>query len=139
MVLASVAMGMLAAALLSLPFVRTYGQLVAYAVVMGCAGGTVTVLFFTVWAQLFGRKQLGKIQGIAQMMTVVASALGPVVLAEVKVQYNSYLPAIVSLGVIAAVFSVLIAVVPIPVRVCNTGVDDANESTDWTSNFPAQV
>ena len=53
--LAAIAMSLLAAALLSLPFVTTYPQLVTYAVAMGCAGGMVTVLFFTIWAQLFGR------------------------------------------------------------------------------------
>ncbi|MDB5336589.1 MAG: transporter, partial [Planctomycetaceae bacterium] len=46
-VLAAVAMGLLAAALLGLPFVSTYSALVTYAVVMGSAGGMVTVLFFT--------------------------------------------------------------------------------------------
>ena len=114
--IASVAMGLLASALLGLPFVSTYPALVTYAVAMGCAGGMVTVLFFTIWAQLFGRSQLGKIQGVAQMLTVVASALGPVVLAEVKARTGSYLPAIVWLGLTAAVLAVLIAIVPIPRR-----------------------
>jgi len=114
--LAAVAMSLLATALLGLPFVSTYPQLVTYAVAMGCAGGMVTVLFFTIWAQLFGRAQLGKIQGIAQMMTVVASAVGPVVLAEVKVRTGSYLPAIVGLGVLAAATAAAIAVIPNPCR-----------------------
>ncbi|MDB5335085.1 MAG: Major Facilitator Superfamily protein, partial [Planctomycetaceae bacterium] len=105
-----------AAALLGLPFVSTYSGLVTYAVVMGSAGGMVTVLFFTIWAQLFGRAQLGKIQGVAQMLTVIASALGPVVLAEVKTRTGSYLPAIVSLGLMAAVLAVTIPLVPIPKR-----------------------
>jgi MFS family permease len=113
---AATAMGLLAVALLGLPFVSSRPALVTYAVAMGCAGGMVTVLFFTIWAQLFGRTQLGKIQGIAQMLTVFASALGPVILAEVKVRTGSYLPAIVSLGFTAAVLAVAIAVVPIPTR-----------------------
>ncbi|MDB5392302.1 MAG: transporter [Planctomycetaceae bacterium] len=115
-VLAAIAMSLLAAALLALPFVSTYSELVAYAVAMGFAGGMVTVLFFTIWAQLFGRTELGKIQGVAQMLTVIASALGPVVLAEVKVRTGSYVPAIVSLGGCAAVLAVGMLLVPIPAR-----------------------
>ena len=115
-VLASLAMSLLAAALLGLQFVSTYSALVTYAIAMGCAGGMVTVLFFLVWAQLFGRTHLGRIQGIAQMMTVFASALGPRVLADVKTRTGSYLPAIVSLGVIAFMVAVAIAIVPLPKR-----------------------
>lgn len=115
-VLAAGAMSLLAAALLGLPFVRTYSGLVAYAVVMGFAGGMVTVLFFTIWAQLYGQIQLGKIQGVAQMLTVIASALGPVVLAEVNLRTGSYLPAIICLGLVAALFAIGIALVPLPDR-----------------------
>ena len=115
-VLASIAMSLLAAALLGLPFVSTFPALVTYAVAMGCAGGMVTVLFFTIWAQLYGRAQLGRIQGVAQMMTVVASGLGPLLLAEVKVRTGSYLPAIIGLGLTAATIAAGIAVVPKPIR-----------------------
>ncbi len=114
--LAAVAISLLSAALLGLPFVNTYSTLVTYAVVYGCAGGMVTVLFFTIWPKLFGRSHLGRIQGAAQMMTVVASAVGPAFLAEVKVRTGSYLPSIVALGLVAAVLAVAIAVVPLPRR-----------------------
>lgn len=111
---ASVALSLLATALLGLPFVATYSALVTYAIAMGCAGGMVTVLFFTVWAQLFGRAHLGRIQGVAQMLAVVASALGPVVLAEVKTRTGSYMPAIICLGLMAAALAAVFALVPIP-------------------------
>jgi MFS family permease len=48
---------------------------------MGLAGGLVMVLFFSVWPKVYGRRHLGRIQGSAQALTVVASALGPVLLA----------------------------------------------------------
>ena len=50
------------------------------------------------------------------MLTVFASALGPVVLAEVKTRTGSYLPAIISLGLIAAVLAVAVVLVPNPRR-----------------------
>lgn len=113
---AATAMTLLSAALLGLPFVSTYGALVVYAIAMGCAGGMVTVLFFAVWARLYGRSHLGRIQGVAQMLTVIASALGPKVLAHVKETTGSYLPAIVVLGGMAAVLAVVVALVPVPQR-----------------------
>ncbi len=113
---AAAAMTLLASALLGLRFVSTYPELVVYAVAMGCAGGMVTVLFFAVWARLYGRAHLGRIQGVAQLLTVVASALGPRILATVKEETGSYQPAIVALGLLAAAMAVLVAIVPLPRR-----------------------
>jgi MFS family permease len=41
----------------------------------------IMVLFFSVWPRVFGRRDLGTIQGTAQALTVLASALGPLLLA----------------------------------------------------------
>ena len=114
--LLSIAMAILSAALLSLPYIRNYTALVAYAIVMGIAGGMVTVLFFTVWARLYGRTHLGRIQGIAQLLTVFASALGPVIMAEVRAQLDTYYPAVMSFGAVSAMLAVAAAFVPIPRR-----------------------
>ena len=54
------------------------------------SGGIVTVVFFTVWGQVFGRTHLGRIQGSAQAATVVASAVGPLLLAETLRRTGSY-------------------------------------------------
>lgn len=85
-----IGMAVLAASLLSLPSVETYTHVVFYAVTMGVAGGVVTVVFFSVWGQVFGRRHLGRIQGCAQMMTVFASAVGPLLLATTLQQRGSY-------------------------------------------------
>ena len=75
-------MAVLGGALIALPLVQTQLQVVLYGVTMGAAGGVVTVVFFSVWGQAFGRTHLGRIQGSAQTMTVLASAVGPLLLAE---------------------------------------------------------
>jgi hypothetical protein len=77
------AIGMLivTAALLILPTANSPAALMTYGALMGVAGGVITVVFFGCWAKAFGRAHLGKIQGAAQVMTVLASALGPVLLA----------------------------------------------------------
>ncbi len=88
--LMGVGMAVLAVALLALPHVQSHRQVVLYAVAMGVAGGIVTVVFFSVWGQVFGRSHLGRIQGCAQMMTVLASAVGPLLLAETLERTGSY-------------------------------------------------
>lgn len=71
----------LAAGLIALPLVSTLAQVMMWAVAMGLGGGLVMVLFFAVWGRLFGRRDLGRIQGVAQALTVIASAVGPLLLA----------------------------------------------------------
>jgi MFS family permease len=88
--LMGVGMAVLGVALIALPLVRTHTHVVLYGVTMGAAGGVVTVVFFSVWAQAFGRAHLGRIQGCAQMMTVFASAIGPLLLAETLRRTGSY-------------------------------------------------
>jgi MFS family permease len=87
---AGLGMAVLAAALIALPLVKTYTHVMLYGIAMGIAGGVVTVVFFSVWGQMFGRTHLGRIQGCAQMMTVFASAVGPLLLAETLKQTGSY-------------------------------------------------
>ena len=48
---------------------------------MGLAGGFVMVVFFSFWGRAYGRAHLGRIQGAAQALTVLASAVGPLLLA----------------------------------------------------------
>ena len=57
---------------------------------MSVAGGMVTVVFLSVWGQVFGRVHFGRIQGFAQMMTVLASVLGPLLLADTLERTGSY-------------------------------------------------
>src|SRR5262249_30602294 len=100
------AMGLLAAALLVFPHLTTETQVYAQASVMGTAGGIVTVVFFAVWSKAFGRVHLGKIQGVAQMMTVLASAAGPLVFDACKHQTGSYTLMFYSLCPVAIVLGI---------------------------------
>jgi MFS family permease len=88
--LLTLAMALLACSLLALPHVRSEAHVAAYAVVMGLAGGFVIVIFFSFWSLAYGRSHLGKIQGAAQALTVVASAVGPLLLAECVTRTGSY-------------------------------------------------
>lgn len=60
------------------------------AALLGLSGGFITVLFFAVWSRAFGRRHLGRIQGAAQMLTVLASAGGPLLFAQCHAWSGSY-------------------------------------------------
>jgi MFS family permease len=75
------ALFLLAGGLAALPRVSSFAHVMAWATAMGLGGGLVMVLFFSVWPRAFGRRHLGRIQGSAQAITVLASALGPLLLA----------------------------------------------------------
>jgi len=88
--LMGIGMAVLASALVALPLVRSLAHVYLYAAAIGVSGGVVTVVFFSVWGKVYGRAHLGKIQGAAQMMTVLASAVGPLLLASTLDRTGSY-------------------------------------------------
>ena len=88
--LMAISLLVLAAGLLALPHVGTLAMAMAWATTMGLGGGLVMVLFFSVWPRIYGRRQLGRIQGVAQAMTVLASAVGPLLLAACVEMTGSY-------------------------------------------------
>src|SRR5262245_16632839 len=85
-------MSLLGGALFWMPYVGSFPGLLIYAIGMALGGGMMTVVFFTAFGQVFGRLHLGQIQGVAQMLTVFASALGPLLLAHTERHYHSYMP-----------------------------------------------
>lgn len=108
------AMGLLAGSLLALPHVKTQAHVAAYALVMGLAGGFVIVIFFSFWSRAYGRAHLGKIQGAAQALTVVASAVGPLLLAECVTRTGSYAAMFYLLTLIVVVFGLSAWFVTLP-------------------------
>ena len=109
-----VAMVVLGAALAALPHVSTTMHVIVQAVAMGVAGGFVMVVFFSFWGRTYGQPHLGRIQGAAQALTVLASALGPLVLASSVDATGSYGTAFYALAVAVIGLGAAAAVVPIP-------------------------
>ena len=88
--LMAISLFVLTAGLLALPQISTAGLAVLWATMMGLGGGLIMVLFFSVWPRVYGRRHLGRIQGVAQAMTVLASAVGPLLLAATVERTGSY-------------------------------------------------
>ena len=104
----------LSAGLVALVHVTTRTQVMAQAVAMGVGGGFVMVVFFSFWGRAYGRLHLGRIQGAAQAMTVLASAVGPLLLALCVEATGSYATAFYVLAGVVAVLGVAAALVPMP-------------------------
>lgn len=72
------AMIIFAACLIGFPLASGSIRLIyAVAAALGVGSGAVTVIFFAGFADLFGKRHLGKIQGVAQAVTVASSGAGP--------------------------------------------------------------
>ena len=108
------ALAILAAGLLALPSVSSVPQVMGWATMMGLGGGLVMVIFFSAWPRIFGRLALGRIQGTAQALTVIASAVGPLLLARWVEWTGSYGGMFTLLGAVVSLVAVLAFVVPLP-------------------------
>jgi len=107
---------LLAACLAFLPFMTQTWHVFLNAAVLGSSAGLVMVVFFACWGVYFGRRHLGKIQGTAQAITVLASALGPLSLALARDRWGTYQPLFLLLGALAVLSAALLVVTPRPIR-----------------------
>jgi MFS family permease len=112
--LMAISLAILAAGVFVLPLVSRLTHVMAWAVAMGLGGGLVMVLFFSVWGRVFGRRHLGRIQGAAQALTVVASAIGPLLLAWCLEWTGSYAVMFEILGAVIAVVAIAALVISLP-------------------------
>jgi len=104
--LLGIAMLLYSAALVMLPFVRSFSALWTFAALIGLTGGFITVLFFALWSHAFGRAHLGRIQGAAQLLTVLASAIGPLLFAKCSAASGSYTPLLLGLALVVLVLGI---------------------------------
>ena len=109
-----VSMIILAAALAALPHVSTTPHVMLQAVAMGIAGGFVMVVFFSFWGRTYGDAHLGRIQGAAQVMTVLFSAMGPLLLAWCVDATGSYAFAFYTLAATVVALGLAATLVTIP-------------------------
>ncbi len=84
------------------PLIVLEWQVYAYASALAVAGGVITVCFFTVWRRLYGPAALGRIQGAAQLLTVLFSAVGPLIFGVAKTRLGEYAPLFPIFAVLSA-------------------------------------
>src|SRR5262245_1174792 len=108
------AMVLLTVALVALPHVKTTAHVYGQAVAMGIAGGFVTVVFFSFFGRAYGRTHLGRIQGVAQALTVFASATGPLLFAWCVNVTGSYAAAFYALAAVMVILALAASMVRVP-------------------------
>lgn len=111
---------------LGMAFVSTPAALYSAVITMAVAGGILMVVFFAVWPRFFGQSHLGKIQGAAQMTTVVASAVGPLVFALSRRETGSYSATLYGLAAVMGAFAVTAWLAPTPDRRRLAAIDDGS-------------
>ena len=112
--LMGVTMLLMAASLVAFLFAENRTHLWIQATAMGISGGFVMVLFFAFWGRAFGPAHLGLIQGTAQVISVLASALGPEVFAHVQKWTHSYVPVFWGLAAVVAAVGCWCSIVRMP-------------------------
>jgi MFS family permease len=127
-----IGMVVLAAALVAFPSVHTREQVYLYAAALGVSGGVITVVYFAVYGHAFGRAHLGTIQATVQVVSVFASALGPVLLTSCRDMTGSYSLLFHAAAVAAAGLGLFAWLAPLPRPESVQGIDDS--ATDpWTN------
>ena len=96
----------MAAALVALHLVVDVATAIVYAVVFGLAGASVQVNVGYLWADYFGRRHLGSIQGTGQTALIVGASLGPLPFSLSLDLTGDYSAALIG----AAIVSVLVAI-----------------------------
>ena len=84
---------------------------------IGFAMGVYSVLlsiFFAIWRRAYGSAHLGRIQGAAQMLTVLASAIGPLLFAKSVELTGSYMPVLHALAPAVALLGIAALRVRLP-------------------------
>lgn len=79
-----------------------------YGVVLGITNSLQMTVSTVVWAQYFGRRHLGSITGVASLISVAGSALGPMPMGIARDAFGSYTLALTMLAALPAVLAVVV-------------------------------
>ena len=93
--------------LISVTFVEGISSAVVYAMIFGLNNGVTMTYFSFFWPHFFGRKHLGSIQGVGQMIGVVGASIGPLPLALAVDFLGDYDMTLRYLAILPAVFSIV--------------------------------
>jgi MFS family permease len=116
-----------AASLAIFPLLKSTSGLYIYGVLLGVAGGWITVVYFAFYGRAFGRRNVGTIQGTAHLLSVFASAAGPVLLTWCHRQSSGHDVFFLAVAPVAALCGVASWCVPTPKQRDAAPTTEANE------------
>ncbi|MEX1021841.1 MAG: MFS transporter [Dehalococcoidia bacterium] len=113
-----VSMGGLLAAMATGLVMDSVATAIVYAMLIGVASGTSQIVGAVTWAHFYGREGLGRVQGPAVMVSITASALGPLPLAWLNARFDGFGAgiAVMALLPVLAIVAVVLARPPGEVR-----------------------
>tara|TARA_B100000686_G_C16415636_1_gene774478 strand:- start:376 stop:813 length:438 start_codon:yes stop_codon:yes gene_type:complete len=104
----STALFLLSALLVGITHVTDITTAIVYAVCFGVLNGGQMILFGFLWANYFGRKHLGSIQGVGQTIGVVGASLGPLPLGVAFDMFGTYNGALYLLAILPMLCGILV-------------------------------
>jgi MFS family permease len=104
-ILLALALVVQAASLSVTHLMRSVALALAYGVLLGITGGLLRIVGSVGWANYFGRRHLGGITGIASVMVVGGSALGPVPLGIARDVMGSYQLPLTTMSILSLVLA----------------------------------
>jgi sugar phosphate permease len=110
--LLSAALVGLAASLLMAPRLQGTTSALIYGIVLGAMGSLQLTVSQVVWAKYYGRRHLGSVTGVAMLVSIAGSALGPMPMGIARDWMGSYLPALT----VSAALPLVLAVVALFAR-----------------------
>jgi sugar phosphate permease len=105
--LLSAALVGLAGSLLMAPRLQGTTSALVYGIVLGATGSLQLTVSSVVWAKYYGRQHLGSITGVALLVSIAGSALGPMPMGIARDVMGSYLPALTVSAVLPLILSVV--------------------------------
>ncbi len=102
-------LSLLFVALVELQLIQTPLGALIYALTLGCAGGMQGVTAGVIWVHYYGRNGLGRIQGLASLITISAAALAPLPLAALQQLHNSYTWGLALYALLPVICAVILA------------------------------
>ncbi len=107
-------MGLLAGAMLAVPYVSPGWAAIAYGVTVGAAGSSARALEAASFPRMFGLASIGRIRGVVTSISVASTAFGPLALSLGYDLAGSYREVLLVLLVIPAAVAVMGLVAPVP-------------------------
>jgi MFS family permease len=125
--LLAVGVAILAASLAFFPLIGSLAAAIVYATLLGVSGGVITVIYFAVYGHTYGRLHLGSIQAVVQVLSVFASAIGPVILAAVRERSGTTNPFFFAFSAVTLMLAIAAWFVPVPKRTALSSPIDETE------------
>ena len=106
--LLSVALVGQAVSLIMAPRLQGTTSALAYGIILGITGSLQLTVGTVVWAKYFGRRYLGSIMGIASLVMIAGSALGPMPMGIARDLLGSYTLALTAASVLPSVLAIVV-------------------------------